>query len=346
MIQEINKHFSQVLAEHGLDRRQCFTNVTSRPPDGRTVVCECSDRAALAELERRVSSEVAPGFVVEYVYLPSAGLPAGLIAASSVADVRKSPNHAAELVTQIIYGDAVEPLKEVGEWYLVRLDDGYVGYIRSWHLALRSPEEVEAYRRDAQHRVSVNNAEVLRTPEEGALPVSDLVIGTVVSAGDCGRRGWRAVRLPDGKEGFARSRCLEKLPARRRLSREKLSTTGLRFLGIPYIWGGTTPKGFDCSGLMQRIFRLNGCLIPRDADQQAAFGRDKAARDARGLITGDLLFFGSAADKITHVAMFLSEGLFLHAYGQVKIGSLDPTSNLFDSKLVRDWQITRDVISV
>jgi hypothetical protein len=347
MIKNINRHLAEILRGRSLDWRQCYTNVVSQPPDGRTVVYECSDAGVLDELKRRVARDAADDREIRYVRLPEdAGLlPPGLIAVSSVADVRKTANHSSELLTQVIYGDAVKPLKEAGEWFLVRLDDGYVGWIRSWHLGILAPEDHRAYREAARYRVAVNNAEVLERPADGALPVSDLVIGTAIVARNCDKRGWRAVGLPDGKKGFMKSRALERVPSFRRISREKLSATGLRFLGVPYIWGGTTPKGFDCSGLMQRIFRLNGLLIPRDADVQSKFGREKPTGTSGELATGDLMFFGSSEDKITHVAMVLSEGLFLHAYGQVRVGSLDPRSSLFEAKLVKDWRITRDPLS-
>jgi len=349
MIQEINRHLAEIMAERSLDWRSCYIDVTSQPPDGRSVVCQCSEPGVLDELQRRLRTAVE-GDWIEYVTLPptEGELPAGLIATSSVADVRRAPDHASELVTQIVYGDAVEPLKQHGDWFLVRLDDGYIGWIRSWHLTELSLENQASYASGASHRVAANHAVVVESPTGDALPVTDLVVGTRLETADCGRRGWRAVRLPDGKEGFVAARSIEKIPVRKRISRDQLSATGLRFLGIPYIWGGTTPKGFDCSGLMQRIFRLNGVLIPRDADQQSRFGLeipDKAAKTGQNLRTGDLIFFGKSAQNITHVVMLLSEGLFLHAYGQVRVGSLDPRSQLYEAQLVAEWRITRDVVS-
>jgi len=354
MIHSLNEMLSEILKERSLDWRSCFTRVVSRPPEGRTVVCESSDREVLAELHRRVDQAGWGGEQGRIVYeaLPSGDdLPAGMIAANSVADVRRAPAHAAELVTQVVYGDPVVPLKTGGDWYLARLDDGYIGWIKSWHLCELSVEKQKDYDDDARHRVATNHAIVLSSPEPDSLPVTDLVIGTPVQADDCGKRGWRALRLPDEKEGFAVSRSIEKRPVRKRISREGLSSTGMRFLGIPYIWGGSTPKGFDCSGLIQRIFRLHGLVLPRDTDLQAGCGRDKPASqegfDATGenLSVGDLMFFGKTPSKITHVAMILPEGLFLHAHGQVRVGSLDPHSHLFDSQMVRDWQITRDVVT-
>lgn len=347
MIHQINRHLADIMAERSLDWRSCYSHVTAQPPDGREIVCECSEEDVLAEMRVRLPSNMHENVKVSYVALPSTSdsLPTGLIASSSVADVRRSPNHASELVTQIIYGDAVQPLKVDGDWYLVRLDDGYIGWIRSWHLTELSPDKKRRYAEGANYRVSANHAVVLQNPDREALAVTDLVVGTELEARECGRRGWRAVVLPDGKEGFVSSRSIEKTPAARRISRDKLSATGLRFLGIPYIWGGTTPKGFDCSGLIQRVFRLHGLILPRDADQQSRFGEEKPAGSALDISTGDLIFIGKTPDQITHVAMVLPEGLFLHAYGRVRVGSLDPRNPLYEAKLIADWQITRDVVS-
>ena len=349
MIKQLNEHLKDILDERKLDWRACYTNVVSLPPDGRVATCECSDAEVLAELRTRMSKSGSGRATpeIKYVFLPGdvEAPVSGLIAVSSVADVRKEPDHTSELLTQVIYGDPVEPLKEEGEWYLVRLDDGYVGWIRSWHVCVRTPAEQNAFFSTATHRVSVNHAELLGEPADGAIPVSDLVVGTLLKVNRCGKRGWRRARLADGKEGFIKGRSVEKVPVRKRLSRQELAATGMRFLGIPYIWGGTTPKGFDCSGLMQRIFRLNGRVIPRDADQQSRFGRQKPLGPPEALSTGDMMFFGASEQKITHVAMVLSEGLFLHAYGQVRVGSLDPTSSLYEAKLIKDWRITRDPIT-
>jgi cell wall-associated NlpC family hydrolase len=350
MIKAINRHLADILAERSLDWRSCYTNVVSQPPDGRTVVCECSDEAVLVELRARMAPVEADVGRLRYQALPGGpdAPPDSLIASSSVADVRRAPNHVSELVTQIIYGDAIKPLKEEGEWYLVRLDDGYIGWIRSWHLSDVSISKQKSYMDRAVHGVAVNHAAVLQSPEADALPVTDLVIGTAVAIADCGKRGWRAVELPDGKEGFVAARSVEKTRVGKRISRDRLSSTGLRFLGIPYIWGGTTPKGFDCSGLIQRIYRLNGAVVPRDADLQSRFGAEKPATSSKAvqeLATGDLIFFGKTAQQITHVAMCLSENLFLHAFGQVRVGSFDPLSQLYEAKLVADWQVTRDFVS-
>lgn len=345
MIQAVNDALAAVLEERGLDGRTCYARVASLPPDGWTVELECSDASVVHDVVARLHLKGEDERRFRATRMPAPGVPPAMIVASSVADVRRAPSHPSELVSQAVMGDAVEPLKVDGEWILARLDDGYIGWIRSWHVLATTAEQRAAFDARAKHRVGVNHSEALSKPDDDALPVSDLVIGTPLAVTGPAARAFLPVDLADGRSGFVRAVHVEARPDHPTLHREKLAATGLRFLGIPYLWGGSTPKGFDCSGLVQRIYRLHGLVLPRDSDMQARFGAEKAVASLDDLATGDLLFFGRAAQRITHVAMVIPDRLFLHAYGQVRVNSLDPAHPLFDAGLARDWRLTRDPLA-
>ena len=270
---------------------------------------------------------------------PMPGLPELMRIVSAVADVRREPSHKAELVSQAIQGDAVTPLKAENEWTLVRMDDGYIGWIRDWHLATWTTLQADSFAAAATHRIKANHALVFLSPGES--PVTELVVGTRVVAGERSTRGLVAVRLANDRTGFVARSSLEPL-RKRRPNPERLAKTGLAFLGIPYLWGGTTPNGFDCSGLIQRIFRLNGVLLPRDSDQQALFGAERPNPAPAELVPGHLLFFGKARDSITHVGLVLPDRTFLHSYGQVTVNSVDPSHPRYSRRLAEIWQLTRD----
>lgn len=349
MLKRVNEMIAAVLRERSLDWRTCYTSAVLSRPDGSRLRIEASDAGVLSDLAARLGSMAAGNAdAISYVTLPApeSALPERFLAAGSVVDVRKEAAHSAELLTQIIYGDLVEPLKSEGDWVLGRLEDGYVGWIRNWSLKPTTLSRFRDFAARAEYRVRHNIIQAFERPEIESLPLTDAVVGTPVIARSCEKRGWRLVEFPDGKTGYAASSSLQRIPRKSRISREQLPAAGMRFMGIPYLWGGTSPKGFDCSGLMQRIFLLNGLLLPRDSDMQARFGKSKSITKTDSFYTGDLLFFGSDAEKITHVAMYLSNGLFLHAYGYVRVGSLDPQNPLFDAKLSKDWRSVRDPLTL
>jgi cell wall-associated NlpC family hydrolase len=98
----------------------------------------------------------------------------------------------------------------------------------------------------------------------------------------------------------------------------------MRFLGVPYQWGGVTPKGVDCSGLVQTVFRLHGVLLPRDARDQCRWAKRNGYlyRDPEAVQPGHLLFFGEGERSVNHVGIALGGGRILHARGRVRIDSL------------------------
>jgi hypothetical protein len=337
-VDRIHQAVTDALASCRLDSRRCYTSVTAVPPGGDRVAVECSDAGVLRAISERLGETAG----VELRDLPEAAAgERALIAASSVADVRREPSHASELASQAIHGDAVVPLKREGDWVLARMDDGYIGWIRSWHLREIPREELARFDALARHRVAARHAELCEEPAAGALPVMDLVAGTRVRAAGGGPRGWRSVSLADGTSGFVRSSSVESVPDPLVPSRARLAATALRFLGVPYLWGGTTSNGFDCSGLVQRVFRLNGLLLPRDSDLQADFGVP-LTDSSRAPEAGNLMFFGAAGGPITHVALAVLGGLFVHAYGQVRVGSLDPVHPHFEPNLHKIWRLNTD----
>ena len=131
----------------------------------------------------------------------------------------------------------------------------------------------------------------------------------VVAEGKGDDAGWLQVRLPDQHTAWIQSGDVNRDP--QPLTIAQSIALAKRFLGLPYLWGGRSSYGYDCSGFTQMLVRSRGINMPRDADLQAAWEGVEPV-DRKDLRPGDLLFFGQAADKITHTAMYIADGQFIH----------------------------------
>ena len=291
--------------------------------------------------EGRASFVSDDGLTVRLTLLaPDASRPLWVV--SSVADVRRESAHSAELLTQLIMGEAAQLLKTEGDWHLVRLGDGYHGWIRSWYVRETDVNEVAAYRSAGQALVTANIGYVMSEPDERSLPVSEVVAGTRLTAAPA-QGAFRAVTLPGGKSGFMRGELLVDMGGERKPDRLRIVERSTRFLGIPYLWGGTTPKGFDCSGLVQRVFLMEGVSLPRDSDRQALVGAFVPKGSIESLAPGDLVFFGEGG-KVGHVAISMGSGRFIHAYGEVRINSLLPGDEHYDERFSKILLFGRAVL--
>ena len=106
-------------------------------------------------------------------------------------------------------------------------------------------------------------------------------------------------------------------------------------MGVPYLWGGTSFKGVDCSGFTKTVYFLNGILLPRDASQQVMIGETIDKNGNWGnLKEGDLLFFGEkredGSERVVHVGMWIGNNEFIHASDKVRIGSMNPSESNYD----------------
>lgn len=225
-----------------------------------------------------------------------------------VADLLAEPDARAERVSQLLAFTPCEPLEERGEFTLVRGPDGYEGWIRSCHLGERDLPEPNL--KVARPIVPV------RDPGTGEV-VFRLCLDTPLS-GEAVGAGIR-FGLPNGGSGMVPAEAT--LPLSRRGSVEDLIRLARELIGTPYLWGGTTPFGFDCSGFVQRLYHfVFGHWLPRDSGDQARVGRELGPREARD---GDLVFLPG------HVGI-LAGGCLLHASARAGMVVSTPLRELPD----------------
>ena len=345
-----------VRARFAPDRRLAVFDVTiERRTDGIAVKGEVESAAAHDAAIAALRAGGGPIVSDAITVLPDPALgdkTHGLVRVS-VANVRGRPAHAAELVTQATAGWPVRLLKQQSGWYLVHTEpDGYLGWIEELQLTRVTSGDRQAWE-SGRRVIAIQPYAVLRSaPAADADPVTDLVMGSLLrSAGGSG--DWIEAALPDERRGFVRASEVQDYAAwkaSRTPTPDAIERTARQFMGVPYLWGGTSAKGFDCSGFLKTVLRQLGIEMPRDTDQQALEGT-AVAIDAglTQLRKGDLLYFRPTAaadgpERITHVAIYVGNMEFIHASGLVRRNSFDPASPIYSENLLKRLARVRRVL--
>jgi cell wall-associated NlpC family hydrolase len=241
----------------------------------------------------------------------AAAAPISIIVAP-VVNMHSRPSEDADVVSQAIYSTPVSVLTTEDNWTRVRTPDNYEGWLRSAALFERTAGPYAAAGRVA--RIDSVFANLYREPDATrhrpllTLPYEVRLEVASEPADNDGR--WIQVRLADERTAWVQRGdvSFDHSP----LSVEDLVALALRFRGLPYLWGGTSSFGFDCSGFTQLLGRRRGLSLPRDSGPQ--FRWEGATPVAPGeLQAGDLLFFGEQPDRVSHTGMYIGGGEFIHA---------------------------------
>jgi len=232
------------------------------------------------------------------------------------------PSDKTDVVSQAIYGSNVTLLTARGEWSRIQTADHYKGWVPSRHLRLIQNGagyatsgvivQVESLFANIYREPDVTRHKpVVTVPFETRLQViaDENEADTKKAEGKGPHEGWLPVRLPDKSSAWIQSGDVA--PDPKPLSIPQSIDLAKRFLGIPYLWGGGSSFGFDCSGFTQMLMRARGVIMPRDADKQAAWS-GVIPVNRKDIQPGDLLFFGVSPKNITHTGMYIGDGQFIH----------------------------------
>ena len=247
----------------------------------------------------------------------------------SVMNIREEPAYEAEMGTQMLMGAICWIIERKDGWAMIATPDGYIAWVSEKSLQVTNAAGALAWKAQPKLIVTSHYTPLLSEPKAGSEIVRDAVRGCIFSK--IARKGkYYLCKLPDGVEAYVAARdvadCREYFENQHPSGGNIVADAKL-YMGVPYLWGGTSIKGVDCSGLAQRVYMDCGILLPRNASQQARSGDDV---DISGgwdnLQPGDLLFFGRPRDdgsiSIYHVAIFIGDGQIIHsAAGKVHTAS-------------------------
>ncbi|MBQ4819501.1 C40 family peptidase [Aquimarina sp. MMG016] len=220
----------------------------------------------------------------------------------SIVPLRAEPSDPSEMVTQVLYGEHFKVLEQRKKWSKIRLAfDSYEGWIDNKQYLEITEDDYKSFENQSPTLVG-DMVEFINCEEHQLMPVP---FGASLGA------------LDFFKHQYEGTRVTEQQP------KEKLIETAYLFLNAPYLWGGKTNFGIDCSGFTQMVYKLNGYKLLRDASQQATQG------DALSFIEesepGDLAFFDNEEGNIIHVGIMMKDNYIIHAHGKVRVDRIDHT---------------------
>jgi hypothetical protein len=232
----------------------------------------------------------------------------GSIGVYSFIPVRKDPSERAELVTQILFGETFIVTEKTEKWAKIKMDfDGYEGWIDQKLVFSVSPAEYELWKRADAWMVPTPKINIVQDGSSAPITIP---------------AGSRIVFNGHDRNSFSIGRndyfISGSIPNNKEINIREIANS---LLHTPYLWGGRSYFGIDCSGLSQIVYKINGAWLPRDAYQQIELGNNVSFVEEA--IVGDLAFFDDEEGNIVHVGICLGKGQIIHAYGEVRIDQLD-----------------------
>lgn len=262
----------------------------------------------------------------------------------SVADIRTQNKFTAGMATQALLGTPIK-LFDKDEWFYIQMPDKYYGWANARQVVPMNKQDYNKWITAPKIIFTNHYGFAYATPDKDGEVVSDLVSGNTLRflgiSGD-----YFKVAYPDNRIAYILKNESQEYATwlqSREPSVENFLKVAKSIKGVPYVWGGTSSKGVDCSGLISLTMRLHGLFILRDASQQATIGLPvDISTGYENLQVGDLMFFGKVAtedqkEKIRHVGFYLGNNKFLHASGYNRINSLNPDDEDYDELNTREF---------
>lgn len=341
-VKEVNQMIKSIKKEFAPDKRvELFDIAVSEASNGLVLDGETTSKKAHEAFINKLENQqiafedhirILPDAVVgEYSYA---------VGRNSVINIRSKPKHSAELGTQGLLGMNLRVLDKDGDFYRVQTPDQYISWVDKGGITRMTKSEFEAWNASKKVLFTKNFGYVYQEKNSNSTIVSDITLGGKLRYINEDENYYH-VAYPDGRTGYlskADAMLYDMWLNSVEASSDHIERTAKSMVGFPYLWGGTSSKGMDCSGFTKMVYLMNGFIIPRDASQQVNAGKIVDPNLVfEGLQKGDLLFFGKKGKdgkkpKVTHVGIWLGndKGEFIHASGNVHLSSIEEDHPNYD----------------
>ncbi len=227
----------------------------------------------------------------------------------SIVPCRLEPSDKSELVTQLLFGETVKVYEEKkGSWKRIKTTfDNYDCWIDEKQITIIPIEEFES-----MNSSIVSNELVHVVENKKSNFITPILLGSTLP-------NFNKKTLKFGEQEFSFDGHIIKTS--KKIVKDNLVANAMMYINAPYLWGGRSPFGIDCSGLAQIVYKLNGFQLPRDASQQSEIGQTLSFVEESE--SGDLAFFDNEEGDIIHVGMVLAGNRIIHASGSVRIDRID-----------------------
>nr|WP_321485740.1 C40 family peptidase [uncultured Draconibacterium sp.] len=348
---ELEQQVDQLINQQIKDKRVDYCNVSVAVNNGKPAITGATVSKTTFDALKTFASEKRCDFSVEL--LPDTGFsenPWGVVTIS-VCNIRSNSRHSAEMLTQAIMGTPVKVYRKDDGWYLIQTPDRYFGWVDGAGIALKSNSEMAEWKNFKKVLYKKQYGFGYAEADVKSSIATDLILDNLLSV-VAETAGFYKTVLADGREAFVKKdECMGlDIWYNKSVAAKDVLLTAEKFMGVPYLWGGTSAKMVDCSGFVKSAYYNYGVILQRDASQQTFYGELVDTQNGyETLKPGDLVFFGRKAtedqrESVTHVGLCLGDQEFIHASGKVRVNSLNHDSEKYTEHYEKGFVRARRII--